>query len=42
MDDWRRRVAEAVGSSEDLSGEDTDALLHSLNELATRLAARAA
>lgn len=28
MDDWLRRVATAIGSDEDLSGEDADALLH--------------
>ena len=27
MDDWLRRVAAAVGSDEDLSGADADALL---------------
>jgi hypothetical protein len=27
MDDWLRRVATAIGSDEDLSGADADALL---------------
>jgi hypothetical protein len=27
MDDWLRRVATAIGSDEQLSGEDADALL---------------
>jgi hypothetical protein len=27
MDDWLRKVAAAVGSDEDLSGEEADALL---------------
>ncbi|MFL5954190.1 MAG: DUF6457 domain-containing protein [Gaiellaceae bacterium] len=27
MDDWLRRVAAAIGSDEDLSGADADALL---------------
>jgi hypothetical protein len=27
MDDWRKRVAAAVGSDEQLSGEDADVLL---------------
>jgi hypothetical protein len=27
MDDWLRRVADAIGSTEELSGADADALL---------------
>ncbi len=41
MDDWLRRGAEAIGSSEDISGQDADALLQSLYGLATKLAVRA-